>query len=244
MHLKIQAIKNHHTPHRLFLEVGDDYIAACTTSSENIIAAFHLYSYKNMDDFAEILYAVKEGFAQANNELPVNVVCQNAYATCIPKEFLQESNDAVFLNKILNVPSGYEMFCSSLNDIDIAYFVDSKKLQTLKKAFPGIKITHKYSTIIHRIVNTIKADGKLLYAIFYDHAMILAAFSNRDKFRSSVVLHAALWASAARQQRGYEIWSSTTVQLCTMPNRSRSAPLLGIPCCAFGILLVCYFPVI
>ncbi|MCU7693401.1 DUF3822 family protein [Haoranjiania flava] len=180
MHLKIQAIKNQHTPHRLFLEVGDDYVAACTTSSENIIAAFHLYSYKNMDDFAEILYAVKEGFAQANNELPVNVVCQNAYATCIPKEFLQESNDAGFLNKILNVPAGYEMFWSSLNDIEIAYFVDSKKLQTLKKAFPGIKITHKYSTIIHRIVNTIKADGKLLYAIFYDHTMVLAAFSNRD----------------------------------------------------------------
>lgn len=178
MHLKIQAIKNHHTPYRLFLEVGDDYVAACTTSSANIIAAFDLYSYKNMVDFAEILYAVKEGFTEASNELPVNVVCQNAYATCIPKEFLQDSNDAGFLKKMLNVRPGYEMFWSSVNDIEIPYFVDSKKLQTLKKTFPAIKITHKYSTIIHRTVNTVTAHGKLLYAIFYDHTMILAASDN------------------------------------------------------------------
>lgn len=177
MHHKIPEIKNDSLASGLFLEIGDDYIASCAVAEDHSIAAFQLYACDPGECFHDALRGLKENLPQAGADMSVNVVWQNAYATCIPKDFAMEGNEPAALQKILNAPACSVLFTAPVQDATLFYFVEEDKISSFKKIFPQINITHKYATTIHRIENYFLSKNEhIVYAVFYNEKMMLTVF--------------------------------------------------------------------
>lgn len=181
MHHIITEIKNDSLASRLFLEIGDDYIACCAITEGNSIAAFQLYSHDSGESFHDTLRGLKENLPLADTDISVNVVWQNAYATCIPKDLVVECTEPAAIQRILNAPPSSVLFTASVQNATLFYFVEEDKIDAFKKIFPKINITHKYATTIHRAENYLPAakNASVVYAVFFNGKMTLTIFAGK-----------------------------------------------------------------
>ena len=163
----------------IFVEVGRNYISVFSTDASlgeiNGLEIFTIDGSQNVDNSLEEI--INQSSLLETKDNTVYVVFQNPYAYCIPKDLYKEE-DTENYRELLNAPYVTMDYASVMKEFIVKYFIDENIINFLKKKFTSVKVTHKYSTVLHHLSNASFQKGDYVYVVFYNQSMIVTVYKS------------------------------------------------------------------
>lgn len=176
---KIISINTTSSLNEIFLEVGRNYISVFSTDTSlgeiNGLEIFAIDGSLVLDITLEEI--INQSSLLEIKDNAVNVVFQNPHACCIPQDLYKEE-DTENYRELLNAPYAAMDYASVMNTFTVKYFVDGNILNFLKKKFTSVKVTHKYSTVLHHLSDASFEKDDYVYVVFYNQSMIVTVYKS------------------------------------------------------------------
>lgn len=166
-------IKPHAPVDHLFIEVGKRALSVCARDAQHLINGLEVYELSAAKTFAEN-YAYLENQSDLLKSAPaaMYVICNNQYATCIPKSVYSEEDTEQYRH-FLNAPLLAQDYLADRLDFFIKYFIQDEILQVLKKKFNSFKITHKHAVLHQHILQKYQEKTDGVFIQFYEKEMLI-----------------------------------------------------------------------
>lgn len=178
---KIISINTTSSLNDIFLEVARNYISIFSTdTSLEEINGLEIFAFNDshiVDTTLEEI--INQSSLLKIKDNAVNVVFQNPYACCIPQDLYKEEHTEYY-RELLNAPNAAMDYASVMNGFSIKYFVDGNIINFLKKKFYSVKVTHKYSTVLHHLSDTSFENDNYVYIVFYNQTMIVTVYKSGE----------------------------------------------------------------